>query len=571
MNSLREFIGSFMLHLSDRTLTLLADDEISGVKRALAKAHLARCRQCCSRHRRIKRVTLSIADYRNEVVRERLGELSSIRRDQFLRQLDSTLEQSQQESRWSSTLRGLDVRARLKPAPSLAGAFVLILLALIVSWHLRLPAVSASEIITRAIVSQKQRAAATAGVTRKRFRIKTTHHTFDHEVYQDVSGLSRTDATPASVEELSLIAQLASAGVNWDDPLNAASFKKWHDDQSNPRDKVKPISGGLLVLTSAIRNSLVASESLTVQADSFWPVDRTIQFRDRGVVDISEVGQEALDRREAPARFVAPARANPPAPVPVLPSVLQPSLAQINEAELRARLILNQQNGDEGEDIEFSRNDAGVQIGGLVETPLRKRQLAESLREIPFLSVAIESFEDLKPQPASENHRLSAQQRSSVAAVSPLAEYFSQHGRSRDDLSRVSAGLFNAALAASRSARSIDQLIATFQDADLTPAAIAARDELHSRLTARLLQELDEEKGLLNETQIVGSTGDAMAELAGTNNSSLTEVSNRGATLTQELVSGGSLTLSAGQIVGDLYVAMGRLRVLAAEDGTLHK
>jgi hypothetical protein len=355
-------------------------------------------------------------------------------------------------------------------------------------------------------------------------------------------------------QDADLAARLALAGVNWGDPLSAASFESWHNSQEQPSDEVRSAGNGLLTIRTRLESSLVADESFTVREDGFHPVERVIHYRDFGTVDISEISLDLVSWDKSDERYFEPLlaarvseRRSTERRSPVLD--LPPATAQMNEAELRARLILNEQHADTGEQIEIRRDDQGVQVRGLVESEERKKDLIESLHGVPFVAVAIQSFDDLKSDPPAPPATVAIEQHSSVAVVSPLEQYFFVQDRGRDDLSRISAGLFNLSLAIDRSARLIEQITSRFpRTTELTPAAVDARDELVSRAAAQLVEALSDQQRLLKEANI---TPDPVAvvpsgELGGR---SLEDLAARNVAVTQELVSGPSPSGRSGPAI----------------------
>jgi hypothetical protein len=283
---------------------------------------------------------------------------------------------------------------------------------------------------------------------------------------------------------------------------------------------------------------------------------------------ISEVSQEFLNWDRANQLHYKPQPVegelirSAPDPAPVI----VPSRAQLDETELMARLALNQLSADTGEQIEIRRDDKGVQIQGLVEDEKRKKELNELLRAIPFLSLTIASFDDLKFAASPEAQGAAKPQTAVVAQVSSLERYFMQHARSRDELSRISAGLFDSCLAIRRSSRSIDQISERFfTDELLSRMAIQARDELLSRTLARLLGDLRDEQQFLDESGILFeslalSPNDAAADCA----SSLTRIAERNADATKELISG-SIQSGRSEIViaAELAGTISQLRTAA--------
>jgi hypothetical protein len=409
-------------------------------------------------------------------------------------------------------------------------------------WRWQLSTVSAAEFLDRAVASDASTAKiGGSGVMRRRFRVKTAKKTIEHSVYRDISGRRQPKNAKADSGDAGLAIRLALAGVNWDDPLSSVSFKNWHDRQLNPNGEVHSSGQGLLTNSTRLPSTIIAQESLTVRADGFHPVERTIEYREFGTVDISEVSLDFLSWDGANQRFFEPQPDNKPATTRVPARVLIPGTRQINETELQARLVLNQKNADTGEQIEITRDVKGVQVQGLVESEERKRELKQSLQPIPFLSVTIRSFDDMKSATNPSAQVAATQQRFAVAQASPLEQYFVEHGRSRDDLSRISSGLFNFSLAINRSSRSIDQIELHFSaDADLTPAVIHSRDELRARNVARLLNDLKEQQGLLDEAGITFESDALASSNPDPGSADLVRLAERNAAATRELISGAS-------------------------------
>jgi hypothetical protein len=241
---------------------------------------------------------------------------------------------------------------------------------------------------------------------------------------------------------------------------------------------------------------------LTVTEESFHPIKRTVEYGPLGTIEISEISVDALSGDDAKQLFFA-SEPNTSAAVGVPVRALLPTTAQLNETELEARLTLNRMSADTGEQIEITRDDKQVRVKGLVDSEERKRGLSQSLQTLPFLAVTIESFDDLKSASSPSSQVSPAYRQSTLAQVSPLEEYFVEHGRSRDDLSRVSAGLFNCSLAINRSSRSIEQIAVRFSvNEDLSPTAARARDELLSRSVERLLNDLGAQRQFLDDAGI---------------------------------------------------------------------
>jgi hypothetical protein len=556
---------AFGSHLSRGVLTRLASGELSPTGRRFAEGHLKHCEQCQEACRSLASAVLRINEYRQSLI-ERLNSSAqcSLRRGQFIRQLDTALQSVETQPWWKPSSLWSRTGAIQNSVPVRTSALVALFAGVILFffWRGQPPSVSAAELLNRAIASDSSSMHSRC-VIRRRFRITSRVKTIEHAVYRDPSGRRQPKHEKGSVEEADFATLLAQAGVDWDDPLSAASFKAWHDRQAGPRDEVNSSVGNLLQISTLLPSTNIAKESLTVERGNFHPIERIIEYRDSGSVSISEVGIEVLTWDKTSEQFFEPKPLNtvvarhshavPPSP---------PNTAQLDEAELQARLILNEQRADTGEQIEFARGVDGVRIQGLVESEARKQELNNSLQGIPFLKASIRSFGDLRSDSDSGAQISSIQQKTVVAQTSPLEEYFVERGRSRDDLSRISAGLFNCSLVINRLSRSLEQLTLRFSGSmGLSPTALRARDELLSRSVAQLLDSLKQQKQLLDETGIGFEPSPMVSEVTEANGPKLVLLAERNMAATRALISSnGAPKRSEKETAAELAETISELR-----------
>jgi hypothetical protein len=553
-------------HLSDDALARLIFHELPPARTLLADRHLTRCSACSARFNELSRAARAIAEHREFVV-DQLELPPPSRRDSFIQQLDMLLDSVSARPMPQRFQTQYEALAAGTFAPTLRSVLTLICAGLILHsvWRWHLPTVSAAEFLNRAVASDRNpQKTGNLEVIHRRFRIKTAKMTIEHDAYCDVAGRQLEDVN-THAEDGDLAIRLALAGVSWDDPLSAASFKNWHDLQSEPNDDVRKSGEELLTVRTRLSSTSISQESLTVREDSFHPVERTVEFRDADTVEISEVGLDFLSKEAANKLFFAPAPTSSPALPRVSAGVLLPSQGKLDETELDARLILSQNNADTGEQIEITRDAKSIRIYGLVESQNRKKELSESLQGLPFLSVTIRSLDDLAIPSGTTAQFGAAQQQSTVAQVSPLEQYFIRNGRSRDDLSRISAGLFNSSLAINRSGRYIEQLLRRFSSSDnLSPAAIQARDELLSRTVERLLNELKEQQQFLDETDLAPDSAVVSPTNSDDEGSDLAHIAEINTTVTRELISGaGESTRPENALAADLAKTISQIRIAA--------
>lgn len=515
----------------------------------------------------VERAALQVAEHSEDVI-ERQRPLSAARRDLFIQSLDGLLGSLPVDSRREPKLWQLGIGLFGNGMTSFGSALIIICVALIVLsvWHSRLPTVSASEFLDRAVTSDDSPARIKRGsVIRQRIRVETRKRTWEHSVYRDSSGSRLPGDVKVAKEERDLAAGLALAGVNWNDPLSAAGFKNWHDHQFHAVDEIQQSGTALLTLTTRLPLTNIAQESLTVTQGDFHPTRRTIEYRDAGVIDISEVSVDVLSSDMANHLFVETPAIHSAVPPRVAAHEMLPTQAQMLETELQVRLILNRENADTGEQIDIIRDGKGIQVQGLVEGNERKQQLQQSLHEIPFLTVSIRSFEELTSVASPSTQMGGTQPLSTVARVSPLEQYFMQQGRSREDLSRISAGLFHTSLSIHRSCRNLQQIRLRIAGQDvLTPAMISARDELLTRILAQLLRDVNEQKELLDQAEIKGASGAMASSNADAGSIDPLDLSEKNAKVTRELIAGADgPTKPVEQLAEELFGTISQLRTAA--------
>jgi hypothetical protein len=554
------------LHLSEKTLTCMVTGELSLVRRFLAKRHLNRCSSCGPRYERRFCVVSDIVAYRRSMM-NRLEPMDSEGRDRFISRLDMLLEESRTRPWWKRFPARLEIRSSVSSVPALLGVLVLMIAVITLSPNFRgsLPIVSAAEFLNRAVVSDHRTAGTNdSKTTCRHVLIKTTHAIIDHARYCDFRS-RQPIPTKLRSEDANLAERLARAGVNWDDPLSAVSFKTWHDKQSGPKDEIRSSGSGLLTLRTSLSpadSPEIVGESLTVREENFHPIRRIVEDRKLGTIEISEGSPNFFVAEKAdPVTF----EETPSTSEMVTPEVARtelPSSVQLNETELEARLTLDRMNADTGEQIEITRDAKEVRVKGLVESEDRKKELKQSLQGLPFLAVAIRSLDDFKSDPSSTPETTAGNQQSAHSQASPLEDYFVRQGRSRVDMSRISAALFSCALAIGRSSQLIEQIALRFSsDEHLSHAAIHARDILLSRVIARLLEDLNKQRNLLDETGIAIDLSVPNFEDPIPDRIDLVRLAQRNAVATTELISNtGESSRSEQSIAAELAETISKLR-----------
>jgi RNA polymerase sigma factor (sigma-70 family) len=364
--------------------------------------------------------------------------------------------------------------------PLLAGAMILLIasLACFVTWMYKQPAITASALLER---TEKWDAGvsgnAQPGVIYQKVRITTRRRTLERTIYRDVQGIRRSRRRQLSLEDEQLKNKLTTAGVNWDAPLSVVDYAQWRHRSGATRDAVTRSGQHLLTLsTTPVAEGVVLKETLTVRDIDFHAVDRTVELRDGGTVEIAELNYDVLPWVDVNQDWFEPlvGQAGTDAPgmhaAIYLPHVL--SDVELNEAELAARTTLNQLHADTGEPIHITRRAAGIDIKGVVDTDARKRELLSHLALLPNVHSSILSAEEIGTHPSSRStfgNGQPIQVHSVEAQASPLEQYLREKNLPTDQLASISHNLLDGGLRISQAEIHLSELQPRFKEVNQLP------------------------------------------------------------------------------------------------------
>lgn len=429
----------------------------------------------------------------------------------------------------------------------------------------------ADDLLQRATVSENAMLQSNmSGVVVQSVRIVTPASKMERTLYRDVQRKRRLKARDLSHEEAALRTELEASGIAWNDPLSAGSFRDWHDHVVMSRDVVKRPAKGLLTLVTTLAQGRIASESLTVREADFHPVARTVELRDAGAVEIAELSYSVLPWSSVnPDLFepVADAASDlgkrvHAAILPHLPRSL--NSAEIDEAELGARLVLSRLHLDANDRIELSRQPLGVHVQGVVEDDVEKRQLQAQLYMVPHVSTSILTVREMAARPSAVSDITSIQQSSATATSVPsaLEKYFAEQGMDRTAAGVSVQEFVLSSFAVKRQSEQISDLLNRFaSEKNLSDAARTELSELLIQHKAALLDALGREDRQLISLRLVPQSLVAAGNVQGA--SALPEIAERNFALCSELISESNASFhTAQQIAPQLADSIAQLRAV---------
>jgi len=496
-------MNSWPKHPSANDLLASVDGELSAAQNKRVQAHLRACWACRKQVHEIEN-TISKFVSLHETVTSRQISPGGPSRALLAARINAS------QSAQNTASRSFWLRSRLIPTwiaiprmnPLLMSAAVLGVasVVLFLFWLRSTPSMSAEDLLQRAGALSMQAESSRPGVVYQRIRIRTPKSTFERTLYRDTQERRQAKQEVSDSEQTHLESKLVHAGVNWDKPLLAASYKVWHDEQRVVRDTVRKENGGLLCVTTVVSSGPISQESITIREADLHTVARTVTFRDSGSVEIAELNYAVLrwdavnDSLFEPS---SPRFATAQPHLPILPHLL--TRTELDEAELEVRAVLAQLHADSSERIIIDRRANAVQVKGIVETEERKRQLQFQLRPLSHVEVSISTFGELEQHPVAGMEITSVKASSLASPSSPLEQYWFSKGGNREDASRLHSQFFNALVTLKQSSNAIAELTHKFGGEPLTPASRDTLNRLIESHRKNLLSALHDEENAIAE------------------------------------------------------------------------
>lgn len=572
MNSFLSRIRMIIGHQSDDTLAAHVSGELSSFRSVLVNSHLSRCWQCRARRENLEKAALLVVHFRNGNLASCLP-LDPGPRQSFLRKLNEVAAKPAPVPFWlrySASLRSLV----LSMNPVFASVVVVSLAGVMLLWIWQRSAVtvSASELLRRAQASELAPAnRQPSGVLYQRVLIKTSHGSFHHAIYKDLSGRRHTRPASLSAGELQAQQTLKAAGVEWGHPLSAADYTLWRDRQHNARDEVRRTGATELTLTTTLDEGRIAEESLTVREADFHPIRRTVETRGEETIEVAELDYAVLGWNAVneslfePLAAATSASGMNPSIHPVLPPAL-PSPMQIDAAELDTRMILNHLHADSQDQIRISHSNIGVIVKGIVQTNQRKHELLAQLDQVPLVHSQILSIEEMREHPslssAHSAHEHSGPQVQSYVAgdqPAPVAKFIADKGLPAEQVSLTSKQLVDASVEVETAGTRFEELQTRFESIAGMPQGA---QEQFNVLAAAYISEIRNGLQLeLDALRSVGLDGATMQSETQPSEGDLGALIAQNQAYCQELITGGAAPeRSAIEIAADIKQSAARIR-----------
>jgi hypothetical protein len=409
--------------------------------------------------------------------------------------------------------------------------------------------VTAASVLSNA-AAREEASGRDVGVAFERVRLRDGNEQIEWQVYRDLQGQRTPHFQTASARESSLRQRLAEAGVARANPLSAASYRDWQSHLARHNDSVVFAPSGLITVKTSVSADAVGpvkEETLSVRESDYHPMTRTVTFRDEERVEIAELDYQVLNWKlvqdgwfESPMAAVQAPHILPRA-VPHT-AMMKLSSAELNLAELQARLVLSTENADT-EQIDIRRTDDGVQVEGLASTSERKHRLQAALVTLPHVKAKLWTPEERAANEAEPDQPSRIKLIESVSQPSPLVLYLKKQHRETDAYRQISWKVLDSGLRISQQCHALRELQREFAPRmPLDEAARQTYDALWNDHVARLRSALTDQSNILQSLTPDGSAVSPLKNAVGedpvTSIDDLNNHASRSLELSRELIAG---------------------------------
>src|SRR5437016_2313128 len=251
-------------HVTDGELLGFMDGEIRSGNARRIRFHLEACWTCRRRYEQIQSTIFEFMDYRNQMAARYMPPPSG-GKARFLVELQNEI--GKPRPSWCARIFSrahTKAVASLNPVLSLCLVLAAVALVILLAGH-DPKTVSAAELLNKAESSEMHFAENGRHVlVSQRVRLSSPTTAFDRLLYRDSEGRRHARQTQLNQAGVELKRRLEVAGVDWQKPLSAADFQRWHDHLSDKQDTVS-IDDKTITLLTSTSSSPVTQASLTVR------------------------------------------------------------------------------------------------------------------------------------------------------------------------------------------------------------------------------------------------------------------------------------------------------------------
>jgi hypothetical protein len=208
----------------------------------------------------------------------------------------------------------------------------------------------------------------------------------------------------------SVKAAFVGAGLNWNNPLSAGTFQEWEESNPDRVDQIDRPSDELTSIRSTTPSGPISEIVLTFRTRDFHPVRERVLLHNAAEINVIEDEFEifSLDAVDSSLFALNGSAPPPPAPIVVKPALRAPTsaptLEQLQESELRARMALHAAGADLGDQIDVKQGEHSlVLVQGIANSPERKEEIEAELLGVENVQTRLATPQDTPEEAANSD------------------------------------------------------------------------------------------------------------------------------------------------------------------------
>jgi anti-sigma factor RsiW len=360
-----------VLHPTERDLLMAADGELAPREHDAIRRHLETCWDCRARMAEIEGTITQYVQFRRREFDAILPPIDGPKAElEKLLQAKTMETPVREQVRW---IRPLSLWRRFpRPVWISATAAVTIFFVLISTTYA--PTVSASILINRAVNAQSQGELHYQAVE---YRMGSRKW-----VCRRIKQAKSEDVAAADIELDTLSQRLA---FDLSNPLDAQQFARWRNALSHKTDSIDHVGGNLELTTENLGAGEIVRAHFVVREHDYWPIEEQLETRRGELITIAEVTPTKSASASPISRIPERILENPSVAPPT------PTVAELAQSELMARVAIHQIGADMGEELRIQPGSRSILIVGRTESRAREEQIKRVLATVPWVQT------DLRP------------------------------------------------------------------------------------------------------------------------------------------------------------------------------
>jgi hypothetical protein len=362
---------------------MAADGELAPREHDTIRRHLETCWDCRARMAEIEGTITQYVQLRRRQIDTILPQIDGPKAE-----LESLLKVKAIESPVAEQLgwiRNLTLWQRL-PRPIWISATAAMTIVFVLVSTTFAPTLSASVLINRAEKAQRR-----GELHYQAIEYHVGNRKWVHRTPEQV----RPENVALADPELDILSQRLAFDLS--DPLDAQQFARWRNALSRKADSIDHVGSNFELTTENRGAGEIVRAHFVVREHDYWPIEERLETRRGELITIAEVSPtksaSASPISRIPERILANSSSEAVPPP-------KPTLAELAQSELMARVAMHQIGADMGEDLRIQPGSRAILILGRTESIAREKQIEQVLATVRWVQT------DLRPLGAPSVPRL---------------------------------------------------------------------------------------------------------------------------------------------------------------------